>query len=44
MTPKDLIDAELSQSSICKNAKIFVKHNKVKHHETNAHTYKPGAN
>ena len=44
MTPEDLFDAESSQSSICKKAKIFVKRNKVKHHKTNAHTYKTGAN
>ena len=44
MTLKDLFDAELSQSSICKKAKIFVKHNKVKHHKTNALTHKTGAN
>ena len=29
MTPKDLCDAELSQSSICKDTTIFVKCNKV---------------
>ena len=44
MTPEDLFDAESSQSSTCKKAKIFVKRNKVKHHKTNAHTYKTGAN